>query len=226
MRRCTSSLILATLLLTGLAAGQSSSLFQRELQRSAQASAAPAVPNFSLIAVPAPKPRTFARHDLLTIIIREQATNATAGDVSSERSSNIDGSLDAWSTIRGSAPFLRSVDLGATPPAVKGGLDRDFDGSGSISRTDSLTARITGEIIDIKPNGTLVVQASKEVVTDEDRYTITVTGRCRTEDVTPDNTILSTQLAELTVVKTASGSVRDATKRGVIHKVLDWLNVL
>jgi flagellar basal body L-ring protein FlgH len=49
-----------------------------------------------------------------------------------------------------------------------------------------------------------------------------LTGICRSEDVTPANTILSTQVAEMVLVEKNSGALRDATQRGWIPRLLDW----
>jgi flagellar L-ring protein precursor FlgH len=78
--------------------------------------------------------------------------------------------------------------------------------------------------MDVKPNGNLVLSATKHVKMDEEEQYFTLTGVCRAEDVTADNTILSTQLENLDFVKTTKGAVHDTAKRGFIPKLLDTLN--
>jgi flagellar basal body L-ring protein FlgH len=51
-----------------------------------------------------------------------------------------------------------------------------------------------------------------------------LTGVCRVQDITTDNSVLSTQLFDLDVRKTHSGAVRDGTKRGFVPRALDWIN--
>lgn len=179
----------------------------------------------SLIGSRKPKPRTFSINHLITIIIRETASHATSGSVTAERDSSIDGSLDAWVKLKTGNWELRPERFADGKPEVAAQLKREFDGSGKASRTDTITARITGRIIDIKPNGNLVIEASKRIETDEESYVVTVTGTCRTEDVNADNSVLSTELADLEVIKRSQGNVKDATKRGLLHKVLDATNL-
>ena len=76
----------------------------------------------------------------------------------------------------------------------------------------------------MKPNGTLVLQARKQIKTDDEEQQFILTGTCRVEDVSADNTILSTQLFDLQLEKNHNGAVRDATKRGWFLKFLDALN--
>ena len=78
--------------------------------------------------------------------------------------------------------------------------------------------------MDVKPNGTLIVQARKRIKTDEEEQQFILTGVCRVEDITADNAILSTQLFDLELQKNHKGAVRDATKRGILPKLLDWIN--
>jgi len=101
---------------------------------------------------------------------------------------------------------------------------RNFKGESQVDRTDTLTARIGAEVIDVKPNGTLVLQARKKIKNDEEEQTLICSGTCRVEDLTPDNTVLSTQLFDLEFSKTNKGQVRNTTKTGFIHKLLDFVN--
>ena len=70
----------------------------------------------------------------------------------------------------------------------------------------------------------MVLQARKRIKTDEEEQLLVLTGICRVQDVTPDNTVLSTQLYDFDVRKTHTGVVRDATKRGWVPRAIDWIN--
>jgi flagellar L-ring protein precursor FlgH len=76
----------------------------------------------------------------------------------------------------------------------------------------------------VKPNGTLVLQARKKIKNDEEEQILLCSGICRVEDITPDNTVLSTQLFDLEFTKTNKGQVRNTTRTGLIHKLLDFVN--
>jgi len=69
----------------------------------------------------------------------------------------------------------------------------------------------------------LVLEARKRIQHDDEISTITLTGNCRKEDVTPENTVLSTQLADASVSVVNRGALRAASSRGWISKFLDWL---
>ncbi len=79
-------------------------------------------------------------------------------------------------------------------------------------------------MLDVKPNGTLVLEGRKQITTDDEYQRFLVTGICRAEDVSADNTVLSTQIADFNLRKTHKGNVRNATKKGFIPKLLDVIN--
>ncbi len=177
----------------------------------------------SPFAVPPTKPRTLQKHDLVTIIVREQSQYASDGTTETQKDGSIDAKIEQFPTIDFSNFALKNT-VGSVVPQVKLSGKRDFNGEGSIERTDSFTARIQAEVVDVKPNGTLVLQARKRIVTDEDEQLFVLSGVCRVQDILPDNTILSTQLFDSELKKTHTGVVRDSTKRGWVPRALDWLN--
>ena len=67
----------------------------------------------------------------------------------------------------------------------------------------------------------MVVEAVKQITVDKEVQTFKLTGACRVEDIGVDNTVLSTQLANLTISKQTSGMVRDGTKRGWLNQLID-----
>jgi flagellar L-ring protein precursor FlgH len=109
-------------------------------------------------------------------------------------------------------------------PSIKMSGKRNMKGDATVDREDTLILRVTAEVVDVKPNGTLVLQARQRIQTDEDVQTLVLTGVCRAEDVTPDNTILSTQMFDKSIAKTHTGPVRDTTRRGWLVKLLDAIS--
>jgi flagellar L-ring protein precursor FlgH len=78
-------------------------------------------------------------------------------------------------------------------------------------------------VVDVKPNGTLALEARKHIENDDEKLTISLTGFCRPEDVAADNTVLSTQMFDLRVNKQHQGEVRNAQKKGLLTKLLDFV---
>jgi flagellar L-ring protein precursor FlgH len=179
------------------------------------------VENASWITVHKPKPKDIQVHDLVTIMVHEVSKHSTKADTKAEREYSLDAKLADWIRLTGGA--LRPDKQNRGDPTVSFSFEREFDGKGDIKRQDTVTARIQAEVIDVLPNGNLVLEATHTVVTDDESMTITLNGICRGKDIGVDNTILSNQLARLDLHKHHKGIARDATKRGLISGLIDWL---
>ncbi len=174
--------------------------------------------------VPDPEPRTLKKHDLVTVIVREESAFKTKGTTETKRQSDIDAQLQEFIKLSLANMEIQGGALGANPPSIKANATRNFKGEGTVDRSDSMTARIAAEVVDVKPNGTLVLQATKRIKTDDEEQQFILTGICRAADVSADNSILSSSLHDFTLEKKHTGAVRDATERGLIHKLLDLIN--
>lgn len=178
----------------------------------------------SWITVEEPRLKNFRVHDLVTIVVNEVSRHSTSAETQTERSYGLDAALEEWFRLTHGAVYAADATHGE--PSLALSFSREQDGSGEISRQDSLTARIRAEVVDVLPNGNLVLEATHSVTTDDETSLITLTGICAGSDLGLDNTVLSSQLASLRVEKTHTGMARDATRRGVISGFLEFLNLL
>ncbi len=181
----------------------------------------------SYFAVPVRSPRKLRKHDLITIIIRENSDSASTGQMNSQKQQAFDAAVQQFMQLRfsgGKVPYVTSVTNPSALPEVKVQYNNTRRNNAIDQRTDQFSARITAEIIDIKPNGNLVVEATKHIRVDGETQTFRLSGVCRARDVSVDNTILSTQMANLRLSKKTRGAVRDGTKRGWLNKLLDTVN--
>jgi flagellar L-ring protein precursor FlgH len=192
-------------------------------QQQGPASAQGTLANVSFLAVPDPKPKIVKKHDIVTLIIREESEYSSEGTTDLKKQADLNAAIEQFIRIN-AKNFAIENSIAGTAPSISINGQRNFKGEATVDRTDSYTQRVGAEVVDVKPNGTLVVQAMKTIQTDEEEQTVILSGVCRAEDITADNTVLSTQLHDLTVRKTHTGAVRDTTKRGWIPRLLDVLN--
>jgi len=181
----------------------------------------PTLEKHSLVAVKVKPPKQFVIHDLITIIIREQRKYESDAELETKKKFDIKSAVNA---------FLKVDDglLGASvfpngKPNIDLKISTNLKNESDKEREDRFTTRITAEIVDIKPNGNLVLEAKARVVFDDEITILTLTGVARHVDVTPDNTILSTQMANKDIVVHNAGAVRDGSRRGWIPRFLDFI---
>jgi flagellar L-ring protein precursor FlgH len=183
----------------------------------------PAIHAVSFSSVPMPEPRVYAVHDLVTIIIRESVENDTRAKFSTKKDVEFEGEISEFPQLRLADLIdlqLRSNQM-SNRPKLGVEFKNEFDGEGSQKQQNTFTTRLTAQIIDVKPNGTLVLEARRFIENDSESMTLVLTGTCRKDDVAADNTVLSTQLYDLHLSKQTHGQIRKANKKGWITKVME-----
>jgi flagellar L-ring protein precursor FlgH len=178
----------------------------------------------NLYAVAPAKPHVLKKHDLVNIVVNEESKSQTGGTSDQERQVDFDAKVDAFVKFELAKFSLAGGAEGANPPEVKLEGQRDFKGTGEYDRSDTMTTRLEAEVLDVKPNGTLVIQARRHLKIDEEDVNVSLTGTCRVEDVDASNSVLSTDLLDLDLQKSTKGEVHDTTKRGLLHRLLDIVN--
>lgn len=177
----------------------------------------------SQIAIEPPEPRKIQVHELVTIIIEETSRQEAEQTLETDKQYDFKAALASFPDLQQLLKGQLREGIGGEIPSVGVNHDQKFKGDGSYERRDRFTARITAEVIDVKPNGVLVLEARKFIEKDKERQTLVIAGSCRTEDITSSNTILSSQMADLTLSVKNEGDVRRAGKKGVIPRALEAL---
>lgn len=175
----------------------------------------------SLYVVEPPKPRTIEVHDKVTIIVSETSQQTSEQKLDTKKDSTMSAALKKFPDL---AKFLEGeLATGASNPIVEAqaGANNKFTGDGKYQRSDRFTDKITATVIDVKPNGVLVLEARRVIQKDKETQNLVLSGECRREDVTDANTVLSSQLADLTLLVKNEGQVKDSATKGLLTRVFE-----
>ena len=141
--------------------------------------------------------------DLITIDILESTSAAASGTSKASRSFSASSSLSA---LYGSfAPTAKLNNL-FTPQSQNA-----LNGSATTASSHELSTNLTGTVVKVLPNSYLVVQAARDVYVDNQRQHVIVRGIVRPSDLAPDNSVISTQVANLQVEVEGKGVISDET---------------
>ena len=161
-----------------------------------------------------PPPKQVQLHDLVTIRVDETAQVVSDGEMEQRNSSLYNAILDKWIYLDGLSA-IRPNEMSDGSPQIRAQLNQLYRKEGEMETGESLKFRITAEVVDIRPNGNLVLEAHKAVQNNDEVWEYSLTGICRADDVDPDtNTVLSEDVANLSIFKRERGHVRDAYRRG------------
>ena len=147
--------------------------------------------------------------DIITVRIIENAQASNTADTDLSRSSSANAGL---STFFDKKKFLGIFKLDEN--LLTSTADNQHKGAGSTTRSGQLTATMTAVVREVLANGNLVIQGTREVLVNHEQQFITVTGIVRPQDVSRDNVILSTQLADANIAIGGLGVVADKQRSG------------
>lgn len=176
----------------------------------------------SLFVVSAPPPKKYAKHDVVEVIINESSAETFSQTTDYKKDYTLKAELSKFPSLSALFSDLALREgIGSVSPAVGVTGNKQTKGTGKFDRKDQVTAKISATVIDVKPNGNLVVEARESRSSDKEVTTMVLSGTCRADDITKNNTIQSAQLADLTIRIEHEGNVKESGEKGFIPRILE-----
>jgi flagellar L-ring protein precursor FlgH len=144
-------------------------------------------------------------HDVISIVVTESLAASTDGQVKNSRASNANSGLTGLIGKLKTSNALQNL-VGMT--AASG-----LTAQGQSTTNSSLATTFGAEVVDVLPNGMLVVQATRQLTFSQQTQLIKLRGLVRPEDVSAHNEVQSTAMTDLELEVTGKGIVNDSTYR-------------
>ncbi len=124
----------------------------------------------------------------------------------------------------------REGEIGLTPPStglfsklfspsdIGASGTQGFKGSGAASQSNSLSGEITVTVAQLYPNGVMLVKGQKALTLNRGDEFIQISGLVRQADVTPDNRVPSTRVADARITYTGKGEIARASRQGWLSR--------
>jgi len=152
--------------------------------------------------------------DLITVLVIEETLSKQ--EASTQYSKDFEhGNEAGWGARLGT--FLKLV-----PPLTFSSAQQG-SAAGQTTMTNNLITKITATVTNVLPSGNLQIQAERKVDTNKEKQTMTLTATVRPQDVSQDNMVASTNLADLQVTYNGKGPVGDRQKEGFLSKLLRFV---
>ena len=152
--------------------------------------------------------------DTLTVVLAEQTSASKNANTAFSKESD----FDSGTPIFGGDAVTRNGD-NILNNAWE--TDQGFDGSGSSSQSNSLSGDITVTVHQVFPNGNLLVSGEKWIELNRGKEYVRVSGIVRPYDVSTDNTVFSSQLADARITYSGRGEIADANRVGVVGRMFN-----
>lgn len=166
-------------------------------------------------------PRSNRIGDVITIYISENSSAVQQADTNTSKESSVGANfLDSWNQV---AQVLGSDESMRKNKNISLGGQDKYTGGGKTSRTSKVQAVITAVITEILENGNLYIVGERNVKVNDEIETIYISGIIRQEDITPENTVFSYQIARADISVKGSGVVGAKQTPGIMTKFFNWL---
>lgn len=146
--------------------------------------------------------------DLVTIVLTESTNASKSASTNTSKESSVEAETPTvFGTIKGKDIFNQQI-----------GMNRDFAGSGDSSQSNSLNGTVTVTVAEVYPNGNLLIRGQKRVWLNQGEEYVRVSGIVRPSDIRPDNTVLSTRVADARITYSGRGAVADSNAAGWLSR--------
>lgn len=149
--------------------------------------------------------RAMRPHDLISVVVSESLAASTDGSVKNSRASNASSQISALFGLLHAGNALQNL--------VNQSSASGLTAQGTTATNSSLSTTFGGQVVDVLPNGTLVIEAARQVEFSQQTQTIVLRGLVRPEDISQQNQILSTAISSLELEVRGKGIVSDYTHR-------------
>ena len=156
--------------------------------------------------------RNYQPGDIITIVISEQSTAQSKATTKTEKESKTEVSATNRIPI-----FKKIVNKITGDQDIK----NEFDGEGTTTRSGNLEGTITATVLEILPNGNLLIEGSRSINVNKETQIMRVRGTARPKDISANNSIDSKLLADAQIKFDGKGSVSRANRQGLMTRLFD-----
>ncbi len=162
--------------------------------------------------------RARAIGDVVTILIQENNSTVKNNNTTTEKKAAVDAGISSFFYSPGASGLLTK---GGQLPALKFDSSQSFNGGGKIDNSEKITARIAVHVVDLLPNGNLVLEGTKQIAFAGETQDAVLRGVVRQEDISANNTVFSYNISDASIRYVSKGAVTDAQRKGWFTKIWD-----
>ncbi|MCA8963748.1 MAG: flagellar basal body L-ring protein FlgH [Planctomycetes bacterium] len=154
--------------------------------------------------------------DILTITIQETTTVKNEDKVERRNDTSLAARLEAYtlSDKTFSSSALPKIDIRK---------ESDFQGESKQNSGSDVRASVAVIVVDVQPNGNLVVAGTRTVTVNDESRTLKISGLVRALDVTSENTVGSAQVADARISIAGTGAGTRQVTRGPVGQLFDTI---
>jgi len=170
------------------------------------------------------KTARFEIGDIITVLVKEEIDASTTADTNTKKESDVESEANAneneFLIARNGMNFINKEEL----PNWNIEVENETKARGKTVRKSILNTTVSCLVTEVFPNGNLRLEGEKAMSVNREDSVLKVSGIVRSRDVTPANTVQSTQMANVQLKLRGKGPLWNNQRRGLITRLLDWFS--
>lgn len=150
--------------------------------------------------------------DIVTVAVVERSSGSNSSSLNTNKSTKFNVQAP-----EGVGPLDFISETGASAD-----WGRQHTGSGQLSRQGRLTATVAATVVEVLPNGDLVIEGEREVGINEEKEILSLRGVVRPEDIGSDNLVYSSNIANASIEYRGKGAVTSGSRPNIFVRILSW----
>jgi flagellar L-ring protein FlgH len=159
--------------------------------------------------------------DIVTILVQETSSASKNNSTQTSKQSSVDAAIASFLYSPTASGLLTQ---GGTLPTLKFNNKSAFAGGGTISDSQKIVASVAVRVVDVLPNGNLVIEGTRESAFSGEQQTIILRGTIRKDDIMANNTVYSYNVADAAIKFVSKGTITDTQRKGWFHRLWDKLS--
>jgi len=167
-------------------------------------------------------------NDIVTVVISETTASSSSGSKQLSESDDFALGNTAFAPNSTSNTLNRISEKlnNVLNPSIGAGSTKDYTGQGSATKDSSFTTTISARVVKVLQNGNYFIAGNREILIDEQKQIVQISGVIRPYDIDQNNKITSAQMSEAKILYKTQGDVERATQQAwgskLIHAVLPF----
>ncbi|MCB2183519.1 MAG: flagellar basal body L-ring protein FlgH [Desulfobulbaceae bacterium] len=160
--------------------------------------------------------------DIIMVEVVETSNGKKSARTKTEREATVEAGITQFF---GFEKWLSAKNANFTPSAtsLQANSTNDFEGKGETERNSTVTATLSARVIDVTMEGNLVIQGYREIRVNNETQFLVVSGIVRPRDISPDNSIKSSYIANARIEYSGTGVISEKQQPGWLARGLDVL---
>ncbi len=161
--------------------------------------------------------------DLVTVVVYEKNVINKSAKSETKKDSTDDAKIESflYGTATGTNSGSQTLKHKGAYPAMKFSLSNSFKGEGSVANSDDISATFTVRVIDVLPNGNMILEGMRRTAYAGETQDVILRGTVRRLDITGTNKVNSNQIADLSLRYINSGEITDGQRKGWFKRFWD-----